>query len=47
MKKTFLLALIISFSSFANVPYETEQLNLVVVNFDLPQGTVPIHPPVV
>ena len=46
MKKTILLAMVISFSSLANVPYDTEKINLVVVNFDVPEDTVPIYPPV-
>ncbi|WP_169834557.1 hypothetical protein [Paenisporosarcina indica] len=46
MKKTVLLAIIISFSSLASVNFESEKINLVVVNYELPQDTVPIHPPV-
>jgi len=46
MKKTILLAMVISFSSLANVTYDTEKINLVVVNFDVPEDTVPIYPPV-
>jgi len=46
MKKTVLLAMIISFSSLASVNFESEKINLVVVNFDVPEDTVPIHPPV-
>lgn len=45
-KSTILLALIISFSCLTQVNEESDKMNLVVINFDLPQDTVPIHPPV-
>lgn len=45
-RNTIILALIISFSSLTGVNHETEKLNLVVVNYDVPADTVPIYPPV-
>jgi hypothetical protein len=45
-KSTIFLAMIISFSCLAQVNEENDKMNLVVVNFDVPQDTVPIHPPV-
>ena len=46
MKKTMLLAFLISFASLAAMHVESEKINLVVVNFDVPEDTVPIYPPV-